>query len=249
MPTANFVQNLLLNVHCSWRGTISGALERLDPLFLDRLENYPNQWLPGVALCLAAFSVPRDDVRVVLVGESPYPRRQSANGLSFCDASVDDIFRPDGRLSRMSPSLMNILKAWFVAIGRLEENGTKQKHIKEMNKERLVPRVDELFQRGKENGWLWLNASLSFWCSSEAIRGPSTSMEICKWLPLIETVLTDAEGRGAKIVLLGELAGEYGYLFDAPLVGPHPAAPKRRAFVTDAHVRSFLREWRCRIER
>lgn len=249
MPTANFIQTLLLDVHCSWRELIFGALERMDSLFLDRLENNSNRWLPGVALCLAAFSVPRHDVRVVFLGESPYPRRQSANGLSFCDASVGEIFRRDGGLSQMGSSLMNILKAWFVAIDRLEEKDTKQEFIKEMDKVGLVQRVDELFQRGKDNGWLWLNTSLSFWCSSGAVQGPGASMEICKWLPLIETVLTDAAGRGAKIVLLGKQAAEYGYLFDHPLVGPHPAARGGEAFVKDTHVRSFLREWRCLIER
>lgn len=252
MPTTEFQQRLLCNVHPSWTDLISSALEKMDPVFLKRLEDNPDQWLPGADLCLAAFSVPRDDVKVVWLGESPYPRKQSANGLSFCDASVQNMFDADGGLSPMGSSLRNILKAWFVAIGKLDAAETDQEHIREMDRGGLVRRVCELFQRGKERGWLWLNASLSFWSINDGTT-PGLSMQICKWLPLIESVLIDVGKRESRIVLLGEKAKEFGYLLDEPLVGPHPAATGSKGegppFISDMSVRNFLREWRCLIER
>ena len=249
MPIQEFKDRLLRDVHCSWRELLSDALDRLDTAFLDSLESDAHIWLPGPDNCFAAFSVPRCEVNVVWLGESPYPRENSANGLSFYDGEVTDLFRNGRGLHPMGTSLRNILKAWFVAIGCLEEDETNQGDIDRMCKERLISNLSDLFNRGKTNGWLWLNTALSLWPDPNEAR-PSLRLQICKWLPLIETVLRDVSERRpeSRVVLLGEFAREFAYIVDTPLIAPHPAR-RNKDFIKCGEVRSFLREWRCLIER
>ena len=246
MPTQEFKHRLLRNVHCSWIELLSNALESVDSDFLDSLESSPN-WLPGIDKCFAAFSVPRCDVKVVWLGESPYPRAESANGLSFCDDRIQNLFQNGrGLSSQMGTSLRNILKAWFVATERLTIDNTNQRDICHMCRSGLIVEMSELFNRGQTHGWLWLNATLSFWPEPSEAQ-PSLGLQICKWLPLVETVLRDVSRRGARVVLLGKFAEEFAYMVNNPLIAPHPAI-RNRSFVRNAGMRSFLHEWRCLIE-
>jgi len=241
MPTQQFRDRLFSNIHCSWIELLSEAMSRMDTRFLCDLESNDN-WFPGVDRCFTAFSVPRGNIRVVWLGESPYPRRESANGLSFYDNRVQNLFRNNRELNSMGSSLRNILKAWFVAAERLNENCTNQSAIKRMNQDYLITNISELFTCGQNNGWLWLNAALSTWP-----EGTSPHLQICKWLPLIETVLRDASERGAQIVLLGDRVKEFSYMIDNPLTAPHPAA-RNGQFIRCQQVRDLLLYWRCLIE-
>lgn len=257
MPTQQFKNSLLSNVHCSWIELLSDALRHVDPELLDKLES-DAAWLPGPDCCFAAFSsVPRCDVKVVWLGESPYPRPNSATGLSFYDGRAQGLFRANGELngSTIGTSMLNILKAWFVAIGRLtidNDNpdlpsiGIKedQQAIRKMNRTNLINGMSELFTRGQAHGWLWLNATLSVWPESDGAP-LNVRQQTCMWLPLIKTVLRDVSDRRAKVVLLGEHAKEFAYMVDDPLTATHP---RNYCFVRDVPMRKFLRHWSCLIE-
>ena len=245
MPTQEFKDRLLRSAHCSWVELLFDALENLDTDFLDRLESNTD-WLPGPDRCFAAFSVPRCAVTVVWLGESPYPRAESATGLSFYDGQVQNLFRRNGELSSMGTSIRNILKAWFVATRRLTNNNTNQAAIRRMRKNNLIVEMSELFNRGQDHGWLWLNATLSFWPEPNEAQ-PGLSLQVCKWLPLVETVLRDASRRRARVVLLGKFAEEFAYMVNNPLIAPHPAK-RNQDFVRNREIQSFLGEWRCLIE-
>lgn len=245
MPTQEFKNRLLHNVHCSWMELLSDALENLDPDFLDRLESSPDDWLPGADRCFDAFSVPRCNVSVVWLGESPYPREESAIGLSFYDGQVQNLFRENGELNSMGTSIRNILKAWFVATRRLAIANTNQRAIRCMNRDNLIVEMSELFRRRQTRGWLWLNAALSFWPGPNAAQ-PSLSLQICKWLPLVEIVLRDVSTQGARVVLLGKSAEDFAYMAENPLIAPHP---RTMGFISNPDIQRFLREWRCLIER
>lgn len=242
MPSQEFSARLLSSAHDSWNNLLSDALERVDPVFLDSLES--TNWLPGTDSCFAAFSVPRCDVNVVWLGESPYADSTRANGVSFHDARVGNLFEGDYFNSRMKASLLNIFKAWFVAIGRLQ-NGTNRDQISSMRKDGLIEHTSDLFQRGRDRGWLWLNASLSLFYPQE--NSPPVSMQVCKWMPVIEAVLKDASERDAKVVLLGKFAEGFEYLVSDPLIAQHPAAAGY-GFINNQEVQTLFRQWRVLVE-
>ena len=236
-------QELLLPAHESWHSLLLDALGNMDGDFLHRLNTNRN-WLPGVEKCFAAFAVPRNRVRVVWLGESPYPRQESAAGISFYDAAIGPVFRPDGKLTTQinkTTSLRNILKAWFIAIDRLQIDRTKSCHIGCMNKEGLITNLRELFCRGERAGWLWLNAGLSLRTDGTA----SKRAQIEAWRPLIRCVLQDVSRRGATTVLLGKFSERFQCLVNDPQIAPHPCM---EPFVRCENMHAFLRNWRYLIE-
>ncbi len=239
--TEEFLNRLLQPVHASWRDFLREQLRNLDEEFAETLEADP-AWLPGADRCLAAFSVPRSDVRVVPLGESPYPREESATGLSFQDGAVHEIFRCDGRLAvevNRATSLRNLLKAWFVATGRLAVGQTSSDHVREMDHVGLVAGLNEIFDRGRQSGWLWLNAGLSLRLTQT--RAPQIRM----WEPLVNAVLRDVSDIGARAMLMGRFAERFEPACRDPLVSVHP---RREGFVADRDVTNFLRLWRHLIE-
>ena len=239
-----FVNQLLAPAHESWRGFLRDALGRMDPVSIQRLEENPG-WLPGYDKCFAAFCVPRECVKVVWLGESPYPRPESANGFSFWDANIQCVFGSNGGLSaevNKVASLRNLFKAWFVATGRLQKDATSKDHIPDMPKDGLAVNVAEVFENGLREGWLWLNTGLSLYTGPNAEK---KEVQICRWLPLVESVLQDASRGGAEIVLLGEKARKFELSVDNPITFGHLRPEK---FVQDEGVHNFLSRWGCIIE-
>ena len=239
--TEGFLNRLLHPVHDSWRDLLGEQLRTLDDAFALTLEA-DAAWLPGADSCLAAFSVPRRDVRVVWLGESPYPRPESATGLSFQDGVVEEIFRGDGRLARRinrATSLRNLLKAWFVATDRLAVGRTSSCDVRNMDRDGLVTRLEEVFDRGRQSGWLWLNAGLSLRpeCAKTA--------QIRMWEPLVKVVLGDVSARDARVALMGRFAERFEPVSANPLVSVHP---RREEFMANAEVTGLLRGWRHLIE-
>lgn len=70
------------NIDPSWQECLQLGLEKMDKKYLDSLAQ-SSDWLPGPENIFNAFSLPLDNVNYVLFGESPYPRRESANGYAF----------------------------------------------------------------------------------------------------------------------------------------------------------------------
>jgi len=189
--------------------------------------------------------VPRECVKAVWLGESPYPRRESANGFSFWDANIQCVFRDSGEFSvgvNKATSLRNLFKAWFVATKRLQKDATSKNHIRDMPKNGLVMNFPEVFKNGLREGWLWLNAGLSLYTGSNA---EEKDVQICRWLPVVESVLQDASRRGAEVVLLGTKARKFERNVDNPITFVHP---RMEDFVGDKKVHKFLARWRCIIE-
>lgn len=74
-------------VHASWQPVLAPHLGRVQEL-LDGCE--PDTWPPREQV-LRALTLPRDAVRVVIVGQDPYPTPGHAHGLAF---SVPDTVTP-----------------------------------------------------------------------------------------------------------------------------------------------------------
>jgi len=67
------------NVHEQWKDILIDALQLVDTDYLEGLEQ-SNDWLPGIDQLFSAFRRDRHNLRYILIGESPYPRAESANG-------------------------------------------------------------------------------------------------------------------------------------------------------------------------
>jgi uracil-DNA glycosylase len=151
------------NVHAEWVDLLRNALADVDTTYLDELSRSPD-WLPGIDLLFNAFRRDRRNVRYVLIGESPYPRKVSANGIAFYDAAVTDLWRDTGlsKSVNRATSMRNIVKTALVAEGYLKpdaEGKISQDSIAEINKSSLVQTMPELFEKMHAAGFLMLNAT------------------------------------------------------------------------------------------
>jgi len=90
-------------VHPTWVPVLEPEREQLSSLgdFLRAESAAGHRWLPAGDSILRAFSTPLDEVRVLIVGQDPYPTPGHAVGLSF---SVSPDTRPIPR------SLQNIYR-------------------------------------------------------------------------------------------------------------------------------------------
>ena len=99
-----------------------------------------------------------------MIGESPYPRSESANGIAFFDAAVGELWSAQG-LSKpvnRATSLRNIIKTALLAEGHLDkddEGKVTQAAIAAIDKHRLVQSLDEFFANLQQAGLLMLNAT------------------------------------------------------------------------------------------
>ncbi|MCZ6723496.1 MAG: uracil-DNA glycosylase [Gammaproteobacteria bacterium] len=151
------------NVHAQWKDILIDALQSVDADYLADLAQ-SNAWLPGIDRIFSAFRRDRQNLRYILIGESPYPRAESANGIAFYDAAVDQLWSTTG-LSKpvnRATSLRNIIKTALLAEGFIEPDSDgriPQTSIARVDKSGLVQTMEDLFRALQERGFLMLNAT------------------------------------------------------------------------------------------
>jgi len=150
-------------VHDQWRDILIDALEAVDADYLSQLL-HSKDWLPGIDNLFSAFRRDRLGVRYVLVGESPYPRRQSANGIAFYDAAVNELWSKSGlsKSVNRATSLRNLIKTALLAEGYIEidsQGKISQASIARVDKSGMVKTLPEVFHALENNGFLMLNAT------------------------------------------------------------------------------------------
>ena len=150
-------------VHPEWQPLLSEALQSLEPDYRQQLIN-DSRWLPGIDNLLAAFQRDLENIKYILIGESPYPRAKSANGIAFYDAAVGDLWSDSGlsKAVNRATSMRNIIKTALLAEGRVnaDNNGKiTQEAIASIDKTDLVKTMAELFENLHQRGFLLLNAT------------------------------------------------------------------------------------------
>ena len=150
-------------VHPQWHDPLKRSLDAVDPDYLQALCN-DDRWLPGADQLLAAFRRDRDGLRYLLIGESPYPRPQSANGIAFYDAAVGSLWSEQGlsKAVNRATSLRNIVKTALLAEGHLQKDAEakiSQQAIAAIDRRGLVETLGELFENLQRAGFLMLNAT------------------------------------------------------------------------------------------
>lgn len=91
-------------MHPSWQAALPQSkpiLEEIETRLQNRVSETGREFFPASELVMRAFAQPFDSVRVLIVGQDPYPTRGHAIGLSF---AINPDVRPLPR------SLVNILR-------------------------------------------------------------------------------------------------------------------------------------------
>jgi len=190
--------------HPSWHPYLQKALTTMDPSYLKALMEKPNpSWLPGPQEIFNAFKQPLSSTRFILLGESPYPRPQSANGYAFWDGAVTELWSPSGlsKTVNRATSLRNFIKMLLISEGLLTASHTSQEDIAKLDKKNLVQQGDELFRQILDRGFLLLNASL-------VLSDLPPQQEAKAWFPFLNSLM---ESLGAlssppMLLLFGRIA-------------------------------------------
>jgi len=196
---------ILLNfapIHPSWQPLFNDCLATVSPEYLAELET-KTDWLPGRDMIFNAFSKPLPETKMILFGESPYPRASSANGYAFWDSAVDGLWSEQGlsRAVNRATSLRNFIKMLLVADGLLSPRDTTQQTIANLAKDNLVQEIDELFTNMLDAGFLLLNTSLVL--SDKPVR-----VDAKAWLPFMHQLLIGLKeyNPDLTLILFGQIA-------------------------------------------
>ncbi|MCU6499461.1 uracil-DNA glycosylase [Rugamonas sp. A1-17] len=219
----------------SWRPLLVQGLEAMmaaTPDYLPQLAD--DQYLPTEQRLFAAFALPLQQVRYVLIGEGPYPRPESATGVCFMDGAVGSLWSDEqgGGLSKpvnKATSLRNFMKMLLVADGQLAPDNTAGEAMAAVAARARdksgshIQTLAEMQQKLIQQGFLLLNASLVF-------RGHVAPVKDAKaWLPFFETVMAGLAAQASvtpTMVLWGkiaELLSKLPVMQDFPrIVAEHP---------------------------
>lgn len=228
----------LSTTHPSWQDCLSRGLGKIHPDYLKQL-SHSSDWLPGPEKIFNAFSLPLDKVNYVLFGESPYPRKESANGYAFWDASVKELWSDKGLSKKVNraTSLRNMLKMLLIAEGMLTKDNMSQENIAKLDKTHLVQTSDDLFHNFIQHGFLLLNAT-------PVLREDSPQKDAKAFHPftqeLIECLLQHKPD--VKLILFGRIANTIDQLVPSShaekLYAEHPY---NISFITNQKVIDFFR--------
>jgi uracil-DNA glycosylase len=197
----------------SWIPILERGLQALsvaDPTYLPALAE--DSFFPTESRMFAAFSLPIEAVRCVLVGEGPYPRAASATGVCFMDGAVGRLWSAGG-LSRevnRATSLRNFIKMLLVAQGDAHPehtSGAAMVAVAERAQRRdsaFVQTLAELQFNLTRHGVLLLNAALVF------RQHVAPQKEARAWRPFLVVVMEALASRpvAPDLVLWGKVAAQ-----------------------------------------
>ena len=224
-----------------WREILTYSLASLDYSYLKFL-NENNDYFPDRNTFLNAFKhLKPDEVKYILFGQDPYPRKESAIGEAFIDGAVESLWSEDGGLSKQvnrATSLRNIMKMLLYAHGYLTGDFSPAA-IKKVNKEGLIKSIFDLRDNFVANGVLLLNAALIFTSPKDS------ATHIKKWQPFIRSLLKQLPGK-PTLILLGNFAQKH--IGSLPEAKNYPKVefehPFNYSFITSKEVVEFFKPMR-----
>lgn len=226
-------------VHPSWQDCLQKGISKIKPDYLNQL-NQSIDWIPEPAKVFNAFSLPIDKVNYVLFGESPYPRKESANGFAFWDASVNELWSETGLSKKVNraTSLRNILKMLLIAEGVIDKNNSSQEIIAALNKQSFVQTNDALFANLIQHGFLLLNATPILQANG------SPQKDARAFQPFIAELLDCLlkQRPQVKLILLGRIANTIDNLIPQVSVDKlYAEHPYNISFITNQKVIDFFK--------
>jgi len=196
--------------HSSWKEILSDAYEALDPEYKDFLEK-DHGYFPTKENYFNAFkTLAKHEVKYILFGQDPYPRKESAGGYAFIDTNVKEIFSQTGLSKEVNraTSLRNFVKMALLQRGDLSSTDTSQDSIAKVDKTELISTIEELRANFEKNGVLLLNTALIF------TDKKSSSKHIKAWQPFMQSLLDAWVEDVPKLILFGTHARAMKKLFD-----------------------------------
>ncbi|OGT44550.1 MAG: hypothetical protein A3F42_04800 [Gammaproteobacteria bacterium RIFCSPHIGHO2_12_FULL_37_34] len=222
-------------IHPTWQSCFPQALSQIDPHYFTALQT-SSDWLPGPQKIFRAFSLPLNQVNYILLGESPYPRAESANGYAFWDASIHELWSSTGlnKSVNRATSFRHILKMLLIAEDVLNQRQPNQENIAKINKQSFVQTNQELFNNFLQQGFLLLNATL-------VLSFGSKTKDAKAWQPFLQSLLTCIvkERPHVKFILFGQIANDIN--IPIPVEKIHAEHPYNHSFVTNNTVRAFFK--------
>ncbi len=222
-----------------WLSVLEAPAAAMDPAYLASLR--PIDWLPGPQLMLAPLhKVAPGSLRALLIGESPYPRRQSAIGEAFNDGAVGSIWSGQGLATPVNKatSLRNIMKMLLVADGLVSPAATAAE-IAAVDRSGLVVTLEELFARIRAAGILCFNAI--------PVLTANKARDARQWLRFMDLFLGALHRLQpqATLLLFGNFAKDLGRMDGAAgwrtIAAEHPY---NVSFINDPTVLDFFRPLR-----
>lgn len=191
-PIPKPINDALALAHPSWRPVLTKGLQAVaeaDAAYLPALA--ADRFLPTNGRLFAAFSLPLEAVRYVLVGEGPYPREQSATGVCFMDGAVESLWSDKGLSKEVNraTSLRNFMKMLLVADGLLSIENTSGDAIALLSGRAraigspFIQTLTELQANLTRHGFLLLNAALVY------RPDVAPAKDAKAWQPFLQTVL------------------------------------------------------------
>ncbi len=187
--------------YTSWETLLVKAYATLDEDYQRFLEDDPH-YFPSKEHYFNAFkTLPRENVKYILFGQDPYPRKESAGGYAFIDTNVKTLFSESGLSKEVNraTSLRNFIKMALLARGDLKED-TSQEDISKVDKTDLIDSIDALRENFEKNGVLLLNTALIFSDKKSSAR------HIKAWQPFVQSLLSSLaslEEDAPKLILFG----------------------------------------------
>lgn len=249
MDFPDFFLRDIERAHPSWQPILRQglrAVQREFPSYLSDLAR--SSFLPTAHRLFAAFSIPFDEVRYVLVGEGPYPRDESATGYCFMDGAVNSLWSEDsaGGLSKpvnRATSLRNFIKMLLVAEKRIDiTQTTGASLIPAVVKLRSAPDVfvqtmPQLQANFLRHGFLMLNASLVF--RPEV----APAVDARAWMVFLQEVvhaIAQLQRRPA-FILWGKIADKLGHISYLSEFHIHKSEhPYNLSFIANSNMQSLF---------
>lgn len=229
------IEYLIKDTHSEWHGILAQALEKVDKNYLIGLQENKT-WLPGGEKLLAAFKLPFNSMRYILLGESPYPRPKSANGYAFWDAAVHSLWSKTGLSKEVNraTSLRNWIKMLLIARGDLARDSS-QAAIAALDKSAYWQTAEQFFNSlTYRKGFLLLNATLAYQDGEVAFHAK-------KWRPFMSSLLEQlAQSKPSlQLILFGRIAQQIPEArFFTCLIAEHPY---NLSFITNPRVLEFFK--------
>lgn len=237
--TKTWIEESLARIHSSWQNNVHQAVQAIPKDYLEFLST-SSLWLPGQEKWLNVFQTPKNSIRFILYGESPYPRQISANGYAFWDAAVGNIWSESGLDKKVNraTSLRHWIKMLLIAEGLLSPENTTQNAIVNIVKDQLVQDLDSLFKNFIQAGFLLLNANL-------ALTSLGKTVDQLASLPfqrkILQSFIQDNSLKPPALLLFGKIAETLLSLEETQnfitITAKHPY---NLSFVTDPKVIKFF---------
>lgn len=210
----------------------------MDQEYLQQLYQHTD-WLPGHEKIFNAFSLPLESVKTILFGESPYPRKESANGYAFWDANVNDIWSPTGlsKAVNRATSLRNIIKMLLIAEEKLDPQYTGQLEIANIDKSGLISSNQMLFTNLLNHGVLLLNAT-------PVLQTSQVRQDAKAWQPFMEHLLHFIALRrpDIQLLLLGNIANTIDkFTHTLKVKKLYAEHPYNLTFITNPDIIAFFK--------